>query len=126
MNPLVLVFGAVQLLLGGAALTILCKFLYDHHRNRYDLMGQLMVVLMLLFTTLAGLLIVCRQGRIARWLQTISALVALIIIPLLFLGVLMSGRPIAQQSWLSLGGFTAVTLWLCGFAWFLKKQESET
>ena len=129
-----IVLGSLHLLLGGSVLTLLLVMWFGSPgriirpvQPWYDIIGQLTVVLTLLATALAGLLLLCRQRRIALWLQTVSVLAALVGIPMIFISILRSGGGFSSnEGWFWFSGFLTFALWMTLFAWFIKKQESET
>ena len=120
-SVLEIVLGTLHFLLGGSYVALMLISLRDDgigSTRWYDLLPNVMATLMGLCTAMAGLLLLCRQRRVAVWLQWISTIAALI----------MSTIILWQQSrydWIMLGIFCAIPLWMAGFAWFLKKQESE-
>ena len=126
-SVLELVLGTLHFLLGGSFVTILLIFLSSEGRSAdfwYIVLGNLPATLMGLSTGLAGLLLLCRQRRVAVWFQWISTLAALI----LSVGTIYSTmnhrtNPFTKDSWIVVGIFCALPLWMAWFAWFIKKQE---
>jgi len=79
-----------------------------------------------LCTGLAGLLLLCRQRRVAVWFQWISTLAALIMSTIILsMNWQAIKHPLSTYDWILLGIFCAIPLWMAWFAWFLKRQESE-
>jgi hypothetical protein len=120
-SVLEIVLGTLHFLLGGSFVTLMLIIFRNQGTGStrwYDLLPNVMAALMWLCMGLAGLLLLCRQRRAAVWLQWISTIAALIM-STIGLWRLM------HFTWIVLGIFCAIPLWMAGFAWFLKKQESE-
>ena len=124
-SVLEIVLGTLHFLLGGSYVVLMLISIRDDGiggMRWYDLLSNSMAALMGLCTGLAGLLLLCRQRRVAVWLQWISTLAALIVSAI----ILYTTWQLINYNWILLGVFCAIPLWMAGFAWFLKKQESDT
>jgi hypothetical protein len=128
-SVLEIVLGTLHFLLGGSFVTLmLINFRTEGIGSTlwYDLLPSVMAALMGLCTGLAGLLLLCRQRRVAVWFQWISTLAALIMSGVtLYYDWKQRTNPLSNYDWILLGIFCAIPLWMAGFAWFLKRQESE-
>ncbi|WP_309706952.1 hypothetical protein [Armatimonas sp.] len=128
-SVLEIVLGTLHFLLGGSYVVLMLISIQNDGiggMRWYDLLPNVMATLMGLCTGLAGLLLLCRQRRVAVWLQWISTLAALIMSTIvLYFDWKQRTNPLSNYDWILLGVFCAIPLWMAGFAWFLKKQESE-
>ena len=125
-SVLEIVLGTLHVLLGGGFMALMLITLRDGgigSTRWYDLLPNVMAALMGLCTGLAGLLLLCRQRRVAVWFQWISTLAALIMSGVtLYYDGKQRTNPLSSYDWILLGIFCATPLWMAWFAWFHKRQ----
>ena len=127
LHPLELVLGWVNLLFGSISFLFFWLRYYQGWSKDNGYIAILAVrgavLLGILLAALAGLFVLCRARRLAR-----GMLYAAQLLTILILGIILYFRwgNYDQAMWVEIGSILATTLWFFGFAWFIKKQESET
>lgn len=126
LHPLELVLSWLNLLLGGAGfLFFWIAFSPLGTEDRWDVVAVRAALLLgVLLATLAGGSVLCRARRLARWLLHGAGLFAVLVLGYAIYDAWNRGG--YRGDLIAIGGILAATFWIFWFAWFIKKQESET
>ena len=93
--------------------------------DRWDVVAVRGALLLgVLLATLAGGFVLCRARRLARWLLHGAGLFAVLVLGYAIYDAWNRGG--YRGDLIAIGGILAATFWIFWFAWFIKKQESET
>ena len=129
LHPLEIILGWLSLLFGGAGFLYFWIFFSPLWReNRWDILAARATLLLgILLATLAGGFVLCRARRLARWLLHGVGLFAVLVLGYAVYDAWHRGSYRGNLGDLTIiGGIIAATFWIFWFAWFIKKQESET
>jgi uncharacterized membrane protein len=123
------VLGTLHLLLGGGLGSFLVWFLFQITWDHTAWLTRLFLLLATAFslpTALSGLLLLCRQRRIAYYAQLISAIASAVLVGLIAYQLIKDGGLHGPIRWQIILLYPVVALWMAWFAWFLKKQEESS